>query len=106
MILAEPPNLALDTSPLSARERADLDGLETTIRRGRKVFRKVAMALLEIRERRLYRATHKTFDRYCRAKWGFGRRHGDRLIQAAKLIQEREAKGLPAPETEMQARRM
>jgi hypothetical protein len=56
-MIAEHAKRAQVTSPLSMRERADLDRLETIISRGRKVFREVALALLEIRDRRLYRTS-------------------------------------------------
>jgi hypothetical protein len=59
-------------APLSAPERSRLDQLEATIRRGREVLRKVALALLEIRDRRLYRATHATFRAYCKGTLGYG----------------------------------
>jgi hypothetical protein len=41
--------------PLTADERADLERLETTVRRGRENFRAVCLAMLEIMQKRLYR---------------------------------------------------
>lgn len=40
-------------------------------------------ALEQIRRERLYRASHKTFELYCRRRWKLTRRHTDRLIDAA-----------------------
>jgi hypothetical protein len=86
------------------RERGRLDQLETTIRRGKEAFKKVTLALLEIRDHKLYRETHRTFESYCRAVLGYSARYGNRLVRAAELILEREAKGLPLPANERQAR--
>jgi len=91
---------------LSAGDRGDLARLETIIDRGRETFRAVALALLEIQDRRLYRATHPTFQAYCRERWGFHAQNGYRLIQAAKLIRERERAGLPPPTSAREAQRM
>lgn len=79
-----------------------LKELEVVIERGCKTFLEVAAALLEIRDQRLYRASHSTFDTYCRERWGWGRVHAFRLIQAAEVV-----KMLPRgnkPKTERQAR--
>jgi hypothetical protein len=39
-------------------------------------------ALTVIRDGKLYRATHATFEDYCQQVWGIERRHGYRLIEA------------------------
>jgi hypothetical protein len=70
---------------LSTTERKDLARLEGTLEAGLKTFFDVGHALAEIRERRLYRATHKTFEDYCREKWGFSRQRGQQLIAAAEV---------------------
>jgi hypothetical protein len=109
--------------PLSVGECADFAQLETTIDQGRETFcevvkarqfikarretfQAVIRALQEINRRRLYRAEYPTFDLYCRRRWGFSRQRGYQLISAARVSQEREAEGLPAPRSEYQARRM
>ena len=38
--------------------------------------------LEQIREQRLYRQTHSTFEAYCKEKWDFSKTHANRLIQA------------------------
>ena len=40
--------------------------------------------LLKIREQKLYRATHDTFQEYCQGRWGFKRNYANKLILAAK----------------------
>jgi len=65
--------------------------LEKVINRGKKSFIEVGMALAEIRDLRLYRLTFKTFEGYCREKWGWGRQRAYELIaasEAARLLPE------------------
>lgn len=64
-----------------------LGHLESIIDRGIATFMEVGQALAEIRDTRLYRATHGTFESYCRDRFGFSRAHGYRLIRAATLAE-------------------
>lgn len=59
--------------------------LEQTIERGLATFIEVGQALLEIRDSRLYRESHGTFEDYCRERWGFSRQRGHQLIEAAEV---------------------
>lgn len=72
--------------PLNSRESSRLTELETKISKGEKVFVEVGSALSEIRDQRLYRTTHPTFEDYCRAKWNFTRQHGNQIIDAAVTV--------------------
>ncbi len=96
-------------APLSAAsmETASLADLEAVIERGKQAFYEVGAALLTIRERRLYRDTHATFEAYCRERWDFSRPRAYRLIDAARVT------GLlsttvdtPLPASESQAREL
>jgi hypothetical protein len=49
------------------------------------VLVEVGNALREIRDSRLYRATHGTFEAYCRERWGISRPHAYRLISSAEV---------------------
>lgn len=91
---------------LSASDRADLSRLERIIDRGHETLREVSLAILEIRDRRLYRSEFYTFDSYCRQRWGFSRRYANQLCEAAQLILECERDGIPPPTCERQARRI
>jgi hypothetical protein len=42
--------------------------------------------LRAIRDERLYRETHETFEDYCRSRWGYGRHYVNRQIAAAETI--------------------
>jgi hypothetical protein len=95
--------MRVNCSALEAPERRDLDQLEARIEHGLQTFRDVGEALLEIRERRLYRATHKTWLDYCRERWQFTGRHGNRLIRAAAIAGRL---GPVGPTNERQAREL
>lgn len=63
-----------------------LGELETVIERGLQTFVDVGAALMEIRDSRLYRETHGTFEDYCRGRWGFTRMRASQLITAAETM--------------------
>lgn len=71
---------------ISGAEAERLNTLETTIERGLYTFVDVGNALLEIRDSRLYRTTHGTFEEYCRERWGFERRRVYQLMEAAQVV--------------------
>ncbi len=64
---------------------ARLTELEAVIERGLTTFVEVGQALLEIRDSRLYRETHATFEAYVKERWGWGRTNADNYIQAARV---------------------
>lgn len=73
---------AMTLVPAEANRLAEL---ETVIARGLATFVDVGNALLAIRDARLYRGTHDTFEDYCRERWGMSRIHAHRLIEAAEV---------------------
>ena len=79
--------------------------LETVIERGQQTFVEVGNALMEIRDQRLYRKTHATFEAYCKERWGWTRRQANRQIDAAKVVETLGPTG-PKPATEREARDM
>jgi|LakMenEpi03Aug12_release.lakeMendotaPanAssembly.Ray.scaffolds.fasta_scaffold309494_2 hypothetical protein len=88
--------------PIIMDESHDLIALEKVIERGLDTFVQVGEALAEIRDRKLYRTEHPTFDAYLDKKWSLSRSRACRLIQAAETV-----KVLPTgnrPQTERQAR--
>lgn len=80
--------MSTESMPLSLPEgeRERLDVCESTIRRGLHTFVEVGQALAEIRDSRLYRASHANFAAYLDDRWQLSRRHGDRLISAANAV--------------------
>ncbi len=60
-----------------------------------------------IRDARLYRATHGSFESYCREKWKMTPQHCNRLISSADVIQKLEPIGSKSQiTTESQAREL
>jgi hypothetical protein len=66
-------------------ERFRLSELEIVIEGGLQTFVDVGLALGEIRDSRLYRETHATFEDYCLERWKFTGRRGRQLIAAAEI---------------------
>ncbi len=63
------------------------------------------MALVEIRDSRLYRESYATFEEYCRDRWEIHRRHAYRLIDSATVVKQLECVQLGTkPKNESQVR--
>ena len=72
---------------LDATEQADLATCEGVIDRGLRTFVEVGTALLTIRDRRLYRREHATFEDYCQERWGMSERRSYQLMAAAGVVE-------------------
>jgi hypothetical protein len=92
------------TPDLTTNEVADLLRLEAVIRRGVAVFVEVGSALMEIRDKRLYRGQFPTFEEYCRDRWQLQRAYAYRLIEAAGVVANLSPMGDILPTNERQAR--
>jgi hypothetical protein len=96
---------SMDTEqPITLKESARLVELERKIETGMTTFVEVGNALMEIRDSRLYRVEYKTFEAYCRDKWGMSRRQADRLIGGSDVVENLRPRGLKTPTTEKQIR--
>jgi hypothetical protein len=71
---------------LTQSDTERLKELESVIERGRKTFIEVGYALAEIRDLRLYRQTHATFEAYCAEQWGWTRQRSYQLMNAATVV--------------------
>ena len=79
-----PESVAVEVvEELSESEERDRLYLERRVERA--VF-DGARALRELRDRRLYRSTHSTFEEYCQERFGYKRRHSYQLIDAANVV--------------------
>jgi hypothetical protein len=78
---------AIVTEALTVIEREELTTFESRIESGLKTFREVGAALLAIRDGRLYRSEHGTFEAYCQERWGFSRMRASQLISAAEVVE-------------------
>lgn len=67
---------------MTTDEEGDLLHLERLVERA---FYEAGMALMQLRDRRLYRTTHVTFEEYCRDRFDYVRRRSYQLIDAAKI---------------------
>ncbi|NCR42938.1 MAG: hypothetical protein GPJ09_00785 [Microcystis aeruginosa SX13-01] len=56
-------------------------------RKVERAFYEAGTALKELRDRRLYRSTHKTFEEYCRDRFGYSRRKIDYLISGSEVFE-------------------
>jgi protein gp37 len=90
--------------PLWRTEEAELARHEATIARGFATFVEVGTALAAIRAGKLYRATHPTFEDYCRERWDVDRTRAYQLIGAAGVVDRVSTIVDTAPATESQAR--
>lgn len=68
---------------LSHDESHDRLALEMRVERA---FYQAGCALRELRDRRLYRSTHNSFEQYCQDRFGYTRRRGDLLINSAMIV--------------------
>lgn len=89
---------------LSLVEENELQQLELTISNGLQTFVEVGSALMTIRDQRLYRLAHSTFEEYCQQRWGMERRHAYRLMDAAAAVENVSHGTQIAPQSERQAR--
>jgi len=90
---------------LPESEAYQLASCEGRIEAGLSSFIEVGEALSAIREGKLYRATHGTFEDYCKAKWNLNKRYCDRLIEAKEIVKNLGPMG-PEIKSERQAREL
>lgn len=88
---------------LIKEEREILQKHETTIKKGLNTFVEVGQALLEIRDKKLYRIEYNTFEEYCKQKWQISRRRSYQLIEASLVI-ENVNPGTQMPKNEKEIR--
>jgi hypothetical protein len=75
---------AVEVAELTEEEISDRLHLE---RRVERAFFEAGKALAELRDRRLYRSTHRTFEEYCRDRFGHSRQKSNYLIAAADVYE-------------------
>ncbi|WP_049560192.1 hypothetical protein [Nonomuraea sp. SBT364] len=79
---------------LTEQERADLFTCEAALDGLRLAWWAAGKALQTIRDARLYRAGHLSFEAYCASRWDMTRRQADRLIAAWPLAERLRPIGL------------
>jgi hypothetical protein len=87
------------SNELTKPEVTTLSECENVIEAGQRTFIEVGQALLKIRDSRLYRAEHDTFENYCLSRWQMARAYALRLIGAAEVVKNLSPMGdIPATE--------
>lgn len=90
---------------LSAIEEAELAQCEAVIEKGMQTFVEVGRALLAIRDGRLYRAVHPTFEGYLDERWDMRQSRAYQLMDAARVIENLNGSTtVELPANEAQAR--
>ena len=80
----EPESTAVvDAEELTPDEERDRTHLERKVERA---FYEAGKALQQLRDRKLYRSTHGTFEEYCRDRFGYNRRQPYLLIESALVV--------------------
>lgn len=79
-------NEPVELSPLDLTEQAQLIACEKIIEKGYNTFIEVGNALFEIRNNKLYREKHSTFEEYCKGKWQIKRQRAYELMEAASIV--------------------
>jgi len=70
------------------KNTVELEQLESVIKQNIGAFYEVGRALMEIRDKGLYRDVlgFDTFEAYCKSRWDFNRAHAYRLMDSVKVI--------------------
>lgn len=79
--------MEVQRTKLSEVQSARKAELEIVISRGIRAFKEVGLALVEVRDSKLYKDEFDTFEDYVRTKWGMARSYAYHLIGAAKVAQ-------------------
>ena len=88
-------------APGAARTLEELEGI---IAKGLPTDDQIALALLEIHDRKLYHKEYGTFQAYLRRRWQFSRSRGYQILHFARLLEMSTTVGTSGPQTERQAR--
>lgn len=103
-MIATPVTASEVETGLTPAEKRHFGALERKIEAGMQTFREVGTALLEIRDTRLYRETHTSFEVYCAERWDLDKNRAYQFIGAAEVS---KALGDPSDLTnEAQAREL
>lgn len=79
-------NKPFELYPFDLTEQAQLIACEKIIEKGYNTFIEVGIALFEIRNNKLYREKHSTFEEYCKGKWQINRQRAYELMEAASIV--------------------
>jgi hypothetical protein len=90
---------------ITQAESVRLCELERIIQKGKDTFVEVGTALSEIRQSRLYRSSHGTFEEYFQERLGLEKSHVKQLMDSAKVINNLKTSAMAElPSNERQTR--
>lgn len=81
----------IGSNELNPSEQEERVQLEAKISQHQQAFDEVGNALITLRDKRLYRSTHDTFERYCQEQWEMTSRRANQLIKAAEVMENLKA---------------
>lgn len=90
---------------ITSDEKLMLEAAEKIISTGLRTFLHVGQALAQVRDHRLYRQTHSTFEDYCRERWNITDRRARQMIDAADVVAALPT-GTTVPVSERSAREL
>jgi hypothetical protein len=76
----------MTTTETAIIQTSRLRELEADVERHVSSFAAAGRALREIRDEKLYLGDHKTFEAYCKERWGYAKTHAYRLIDASAVV--------------------
>ena len=95
--------MSTELTQLSSGELSQLERCEATIEKGQRTFIEVGEALATVRDNRLYREEHKTFEAYCDRRWGWSKTQCNRVIASSSVVSNLTPIGV-VPQSESVAR--
>jgi hypothetical protein len=101
MISVAEPGLSIIR--LTRREREELANCEQDVGETISEFLRCGRALSKIRNGRLYRETHATFDQYVVERWGMKAGAADTLITSFRIAEQLEESGIDVPSSATQS---
>lgn len=94
-----------ELTPIESEERAFHERVVDDVKGGIEKLASIGDASLKVlRDKRLYRASHKTFEDYCQERFGFTRQRASQKIGFLALLDDLSTRVDKAPATEGQAR--
>ena len=72
---------------LTTSERGLLSSYETVVQQGLDSFVEVGNALAAIRDGRLYRESHQTFEQYCIERWNLSKSRAYQFLRGAEVVE-------------------
>jgi N6-adenosine-specific RNA methylase IME4 len=96
----------MSETAITTAEKTDFSKLDEVVRTGMSAFLDVGRALMEIRDRRLYRDTFGTFEEYCRERHEMTRRYANYLIDCNVIADDLGTIVPILPATESQYREL